>query len=150
MAVRDRLERLRAMLAGPQADFRQVREEIHDAYKNATTDERVLLLEIYMAVLDTMERGIAVDKLDESRETRRQDYNLLLTSECVVGGGHISPKVIDAVTSREVAAGRMAPDDKLRELARASAAILPEPSSERSLRIDRGWRQVFGWMRGHK
>jgi hypothetical protein len=114
--VRDLLDRVQQ---GRTLDWRGIREEIHALYTEVTTAERVTLLRIYTAVMDAVERQSfdgRPDELAKFRETRRQDYNLLLVVETTVEG-NVSPDLLDMVTAREVAAGRMSPNDEMRRLA---------------------------------
>ena len=104
-----------AVDAGEHLDWCQLREEIHDAHEKATTSaERERLLAAFSALMDRVERiDIAPENLAVFRETRLEDYHLLVVRECVVGET-VCTETLDAVTLREVAAGRMAPDDELR------------------------------------
>jgi hypothetical protein len=114
--VHDLLDRIEN---GPSLDWRAVREEIHDLFGQVATAERVTLLRIFTAVMDTVERQGFKGRPDDLaifRETRRKGYNLLLAMETVVEG-NVSPDLLDMVTAREVAAGRMSPDDNMRKLA---------------------------------
>jgi hypothetical protein len=109
----DRIER------APSLDWLGIRREIHDLFGQVATAERVALLGIYTAVMDAAERQSFAgrpDDLAEFREARRQDYTLLLVKETTVEG-NVSPDLLDMVTAREVAAGRMSPDDEMRKLA---------------------------------
>lgn len=112
--------RLEGNLAEAILNFGAVREEIHDAYKTATGDEeRSILLNFYKLVMDGAEKTITPSELESFRTARRQDYNLLLVSECVDGKGDISADALRFVAVREVGAGRMSPDDELYQLAMA-------------------------------
>ena len=88
----------------------KIREEIRDEYKQASRADRKILLATYKAVMDRVERHICPADLETFRTARRQDYNLPLVSECIIGGGDVSPETLEAVTHREVAADRMAAD----------------------------------------
>jgi hypothetical protein len=57
---------------------------------------------------------------------RSQYYNLLLIKEATIGrtDGNIPPDKLAAITRREVAAGRMSPDDDLHKLAVAGDTVL--------------------------
>lgn len=144
MSAAELLQRLKSHPVGSALDWKAVREEVAEEYDHASAVERGTLLQIYHAVMDQAERGISSLDLDEFRVARRQDYNRMLISECIVNGGDVSPEALKAVTEREVAAGRMAPDDNLRRLAVAG----PAPSQAESPQT--GWRRAFAWGRKNK
>ncbi|MDQ0319687.1 hypothetical protein QO002_001825 [Pararhizobium capsulatum DSM 1112] len=121
------VERILARGQSGQIDWRQAREEIHDAHDLATNAaERVLCLGVHKAIMDAVERHGAVSDVECFRKTRRQDYNLLLIKEVMIGktDGLIDPIALAEITGREVAAGRMPPDDEFHKLATAGAAVL--------------------------
>jgi hypothetical protein len=125
MSTESLLKRLSSVPCGSELDFLKIRDEIFENYERATTThERNALLDIRNAIMDNFERSISSDDLEAFKKVRQQEYRLLLITEAV-SGEYISPKAIDAVTRREVAAGRMAPDDEFRQLAAAGGAILP-------------------------
>lgn len=142
MSANKILARLKAAPVGSPLDWKQVRDEISDEYENAGTDERVTLLKIYTAVMDAAERGIRPADLDQFRTARRQDYSRLLVSECLVDG-NVSPQALAVVTSREVEAGRMKPDDELRRLSRYIEGA-PDPGKPAAVG---GWRRALGFGR---
>lgn len=121
MSVADFLERLQAnSVPGEELDWRRIRDEIHAEHDHATTTkDRETLLSVHKIVMDTVERNIRGDDLEEFRTARSQDYNLLLIKEAMIGdtSGIINQERMAAITSREVAAGRMSPDDELHKLA---------------------------------
>jgi hypothetical protein len=123
MNANELLESIKRQMATGVIEWRQVREDIVEAHKNATTEaERVLLLGIHKVVMDAVERdegAIIPGGMDDFRKAREQDYNLLLVSEAMIGrtDGIIDPVVMRRITNREVAAGRMSPDDEMRKLA---------------------------------
>jgi hypothetical protein len=114
---------------GRSIDWRNAREEIHQAHDEATTEQqRVLCLAMHKAIMDAAERiAIEPDKLADFRKARLQDYNLLLIKEAMIGrtDGNVPPDKLAAITRREVAAQRMSPEDELHKLAVAGDAILP-------------------------
>jgi hypothetical protein len=137
------LQRVRSLDLGSPLPWTKIRDEIHDEYKQASTADRVILLDIYKAMMDIVEPNIGPADLDAFRTARRQDYNLLLISECIVGGGDVSPEAIEAVTRREVAAGRMAADDELRRL----AIIGPEGLERFPVMLQHILRERRSWCR---
>ena len=140
--------------AGKELDFRAVRDEIHAA-SELTTDphERVVLLKLFHLVLDAAERSgnVAPENLDTFRQIRAKDYRLLLMREVLIGE-NVSTKLLNAVTQREVQAGRMSEQDELRLFA-VKALAEPYLSVQDLLRIEqqrlatvvkpRGWRRWF-------
>jgi hypothetical protein len=116
--------------AGGRLDPKKWREEITLAHELATTEaERVLCLQLFKAVADAVERQLGPEALPDWRKVRSQYYNLLLIKEAMIGrtDGNIRPDKLAAITRREVAAGRMSPDDEMHTLAVAGDTILPLP-----------------------
>jgi hypothetical protein len=135
MSVIDLLERIIAEAAsGAPMDLPRIRNDIHEEHERATTTaDREALLSIFKRVMDEAEPQIRAEDLEEFRKVRRQDYNLLLVREAVIGddSGLINPQRLAAITRREVDAGRMSPDDELHKLAVPGATVLtprPPPS----------------------
>lgn len=155
MNASELLVRLKAdAAAGKPLDFRAVREEIHAVSESTTdTDERVVLLQIFHFVMDSVERSgnVSPENIDAFRDTRAKDYHLLLAREVLVGE-NVSAELLSAVTQREVQAGRMSEHDELRQLA---VKVLSEPycSLQKLFHIEqerlataqppRGWRRWF-------
>ncbi len=82
--------------------------------------------------MDHVEQHIQPEDLEEFKNFRREDYNLLLIKEAMIGNDTdiLDTHVMAAITSREVAAGRMSPDNELHKIAVAGSFILgsrPEP-----------------------
>ena len=155
MSASDLISRLQADAAsGKSLDFRAVREEIHDL-SNGTEDvgERVVLLATFHAVMDMVERSgnVAPENLDAFRMTRAQDYRLLLMREVLIGE-NASAELLNAVTQREVLAGRMREDDDLRQVA-ITAISEPYLTVQQLLQVEhdrlaapketKGWRKWF-------
>ncbi len=142
MSTIDLLNRLQSAAAGPHFDWNAARAEIVAMYRTAPERDRSALLEAYSAVMNAVERsgGLSAEDTEMFRTSRREEYNLMLVGECVRSDGNISPEALMIVTEREVAAGRMADDDELRQLAVGGlAAFAPEPHRPR-----RAFR-FFGW-----
>ena len=120
MSARDLLQRLQNQPLGTALDWKALREEIHDEFERATSGEdRAILLAIFQTVMDLAKRNgdIAPENLHLFRDARQGDYNLLIVRECLVGE-NVSVELLDEVTKREVAAGRMASDHPLRTQAK--------------------------------
>jgi hypothetical protein len=154
MSASELLERLKAMPLGAPLAFKKIRDEIHEEHERATTtEERVTLLKIFTVVMDQVERGgLSPDDLEQLRASRLADYRLLLTRESLIGK-NVSPDILYEVTEREVLAGRMAPDDDLRQLAvEGKAAPHLSPAELSAMAKNRhssvsGWRRALNWMR---
>lgn len=141
--------------AGKELDFRTVRERIHESSERTSdSSERVVLLQIFHAVMDLVERSgnIAPENFDAFRDTRAKDYRLLLMREVLIGH-NASVELLHAVTEREVQAGRMPESDELRQLAVKGLAE-PYMSAQELLKVEqdrlaaeskpKGWRRWFG------
>ena len=139
--------------AGKGLDFREVREAIHDASEQtADSSERVILLQVFHAVMDQVERGgnLAPENLATFKDTRAKDYRLLLMREVLVGQ-NVSVELLHAVTQREVIAGRMAEGDELRQLVKGLAEPYLSVQQLTAMETERlakeakptGWRSWF-------
>jgi hypothetical protein len=123
--VADRI--IREVEAGRPLDAGKWREEITRAHKAATTEaERVLCLGMFKLLADTVEARLRPEALPDWRKVRSQYYNLLLIQEAIIGrtDGLIPPDKMAAITRREVAAGRMSPDDEMHKLFAVADTIL--------------------------
>ena len=126
MSVRELLRRLEAAPPGGDLDFPGIRQEIlHEYDKAATAEDRVLCLAMFKVVMDTVERQLEnraqqgnfpPTQLAKFKEARRNDYQSLIAQEALVGE-NVCVETLDAITQREIAAGRMAEDNSLRKIA---------------------------------
>ncbi|HEY3654004.1 MAG TPA: hypothetical protein VGL34_03360 [Steroidobacteraceae bacterium] len=111
-------------------DTQAIRDKIFEQFDAATSSkERDSLLAMFAATMDVAESWIAHSGTDqelaEFREKRADDYTKLLVKESTVDGttnSTVSPEAFMAVTNREIAAGRMTPDDPIRQIAIKAAA----------------------------
>jgi TPR repeat protein len=118
----------------------EIRDKIFEEFDaSSSSDQRSALLAAFKATMDIVESHLAKNgterQLAEFREARADDYTKLLVKESTVDGtveGTISPEAFMAVTNREIAAGRMTPDDPIRQLA-VKAAAAPHLSHADSL-----------------
>jgi hypothetical protein len=80
---------------------------------------------MFSAVMDQVERNLEAvadsEKLENFREARRKDYSIFVVQESLIGD-QVSPELLDFVTKREMAAGRMRPDHPLRQAAEQGLA----------------------------
>jgi hypothetical protein len=150
MNVRERIDALSIQSEDTALDWRGLRDEIHNEFGQAnTSEEREFLLETHKILNDLLERNLDdPEKIKMFQETRLKDYHLLIVQECLVGT-NVSPKILDAVTRREVAAGRMAQDDELLTLGKIGSTFnLPEPidiDTQRNSLLQR----FITWVRRH-
>jgi hypothetical protein len=118
-------------------NLREIRDEIHNEHKRAPTfGQRGALLAIYKSVMDYVEgaSNFEPEGLEKFKKTRRQDYCLFLARECAQPDGNVDPVMMEAVTRREVDAGRMAEDDELRVLTLQTLENLRELENTESRR----------------
>ncbi|MDD7787806.1 hypothetical protein ACQZ32_03155 [Ralstonia pseudosolanacearum] len=118
------LGKLRDAPLGAPLNMGEILKELSAEFETAATeDQRVALLELFKTVMDHAERQITdPEDLEKAKTARRQFYNGLLVRESFVGE-NVSYEKLDAVTQREVSAGRMAPDDEFRQLAQVGTLI---------------------------
>ena len=114
-------ERVRTVEPGGIIDWLSIRQEISRKFGNAQTeDDRVIFLGLFKAVMDLAESGLAgsdqvtPEQVSSFREARAREYSSYIVQECLVNG-HICVETLEAVTAREVAAGRMDPHHTLRD-----------------------------------
>jgi hypothetical protein len=104
--------------------WHEIRGRICVAIERAKAeDERVALLQFYSATMDIVEDAAATmdpQTVPEIRETRLKDYDGFIVQECLEGQA-LRAERLAAVSRREIAAGRMAPEAEL--LKRAQAAL---------------------------
>ncbi len=156
MSATEILSQLQAdAAAGRSLDFLAVRKQIHDASERTSdSSERVILLQLFHAVMDLIERSgnIAPEDMEVFRNTRAKDYKLLLMREVLIGQ-NVSIELLNATTLREVQTGRMAENDELRQIAVKGLAE-PYPSVQELRKIEeerlaaeskpKGWRRWCG------
>lgn len=129
-------------------NLREIRDEIHNEHMRAKTFEgRGALLAIFKSVMDYVERASNFEPggLEKFKETRRKDYCLFLARECLQPDGYVDPMMMEAVTRREVDAGRMAPDDELRVRALQILEELRELENAQGRRKPKEGRKWWPW-----
>jgi hypothetical protein len=113
----ERLQRLTEHPAHALANWREIVQEIDSEWNSAkTTEYRVALLHMFKATMDIAEATIVPDDLQTFREAQRKHYHSFIVQEALVGN-NICTETLFATTEREIAAGRMSPDDSLRQSA---------------------------------
>lgn len=163
MRVDELLQRVQADPETAPPDWVALRAEIQGEHARATTTElRVALLGTFHALMDLVERSAIVpENLATFRQTRLSDYRQMVVHEARIGE-HVCTETLDAVTRREVDAGRMPPDDELRTRAVREMAA-PHPTRAQLMAMDAQkraqvsslmqtqpagrWRRALTWWR---
>ena len=143
-------ENIRAAIAsGDSIDWPALRLKLHDAHALAQSeDEKAEVLQLFHNLMDHVERTqISEDDIPEFRDTRIKDYRLLLVQEGRVGD-NACVETLDLITKREIAAGRLSPDDELRRVTLDGLSI-PHLSRAELESIAAGgkqsiWSKMFG------
>lgn len=134
------------------ANWRSVRERVHDRFDRATSEpERVALLGLYCSVMNLAEKAIPPDGLEKFREIRGHGYSLLIVKESLTGDS-LDLDRAQLVIRRELDAGRMSSDHVLRnrqelsklanEFVRTRKLMQQHASEQRGL-MDR----IRSWLR---
>ncbi len=101
------------------------REEIAELHKRATTqDEYVKLLNAHFVLGHLIDEVYDKETAEKIRAVHSGEYKLFLNKEAMGNGDLINPAMLDKITTREVEAGRLAPDDDFRQLAAAGGQVL--------------------------
>ncbi len=115
-------------------NWQQARQEIISRHEKASTvEEYITLLSLHKMLMDSVEEKLSAKKdIEEVKAIRDQDYNMLITRECTIGGS-ICIDTLYELTQRELEAGRMGPTHSLINLA-VDAIAEPHYSREQLLR----------------
>lgn len=115
-------------------NWQQVRQEIISRHEKASTvEEYITLLSLHKMLMDSVgEQLSAENNIEEVKALRDQDYHMLITRECTIGGS-ICIDTLYELTQRELEAGRMGPTHSLINLA-VDAIAEPHYSREQLLR----------------
>jgi len=115
-------------------DWRAFRQEIERLHKQARTQEEyVTLLEAHRNLIAVAEHCFSVETAAEIQKIGEAEYLLFLNIEAMEGD-QINPVMLDRITAREVAAGRLDPEGDFRKLAEAGGSVLGDSAD---LRYDR-------------
>jgi len=99
-------------------DWKYIRQRMHEEHKNATTVERVILLQAHRILMVGVRESMVGEKqIEEFDRARMQDYNFFIVKESLIGE-QISVETLYKVTQREIASGRMEVTHSLAEVAR--------------------------------
>lgn len=124
--IKELLEELEGSV-GATVTWADTRQRIVKLHQSPNTFEKLgLLLKIYVILMDSIEQMKLTADLDEFRETRRKDYNLLPISEST-NGTNVVPSKSLAVMTREIEAGHIDKTHELYALALAGDTILTPP-----------------------
>lgn len=105
-------------------DWREFRDEIAALHAEAATEEEfVTLLEAHSNLVAVGPHAYDAETWAKLLPITRGEYLNFLNREALEDG-NINPVLLDRVTKREIAAGRMDPDDEHASLAAAGAAVL--------------------------
>ena len=149
-------DKILRMKLGEHADIIGLREEIHDEFdRSSNSEERGELLRLFTILMDFAEKnmrdsGATVEQLASFSQAREQDYSLFLAKESTIDG-NVCSDILDEVTRREITAGRMSSDHKLRELAAIGTTFGVGTKKElidrqRSNSQSPVWRRVMNWF----
>ena len=107
---------------GDWSDFRkEISRLVHE--EASSQEEFVTLLEAHRNLLAVAEHCFPPDQCAELRRIGQAEYLSFLNVEATEGE-HINPTLLDRITAREVADGRMAADDDFRQFASDSGTTL--------------------------
>lgn len=108
------LQQLLNATGAPLVNWREIIDEINHEFGRAKTeDHRVALLATFKATMDIAETNVAPEHLETFKDARLKHYKSFIFQETLIGA-NICVETLDAVTQREIAAGRMSPHDNLR------------------------------------
>src|SRR4051812_43215863 len=103
-------------------NWREVVNQVALLFTQArSAEQRVALLQVFDAIMDLVEPSIVTEDLDRFRKLRVAQYQAFIAEEALVGE-HVCAETLNAITEREIAAGRMAENDPLRDVALRSMA----------------------------
>jgi hypothetical protein len=140
MGANNLVRQLESMPQDQPLEWKTIRDEIQrEADSPNTEEERIILLKLFNATMDRAEQEFSVsapDKLQALRNVRLADYRLLLIKEAMVGE-NVCADTFYEITEREIAAGRMSPDDGLRITA-AQRILEPHPTRAEMIAIAEG------------
>ena len=105
-------------------DWREFRDEIAALHAEASTEEEyVTLLEAFSNLVAVGEHAYDAETWATLLPITRGEYLNFLNREALEDD-HINPVLLDRITKREIAAGRMDPEDEHAAFAAAGAAVL--------------------------
>ena len=141
------LQRLFDAPGAPLSNWREIVALIVKEFESAKSEEsRVTLLAALTAAMDTVQTTWPHTELAAFLATRRLQYDALVMHEALMDGS-VCAETLDAITKREIAAGRMAPNSALRKIAerglndlRWTRIAVAKPKNF----WQRAWARLFG------
>jgi hypothetical protein len=120
--MNERLQQLLATArAAPEVDWLELRDRLFEEHARAATSaDKSDCIAAWSSLMDAVEKQASPAELAKLEEARRKDYNVFVVNESLVDG-QVEPAKLGEVTLREVTAGRMAVNHRLRILAIFSA-----------------------------
>ena len=119
-------------------DWRAFRDEIAALHEQATNEDE------YVTLLEAHRNLLAVGKFAYNEETYSKllpitaaEYRMFLNREAMEDG-LVNPALLERITRREVAAGRLDLNDSLRALAASGASILGDSAETTARRHKQG------------
>jgi len=148
------LQQLLNARGAPLVNVQEILKEIaRELGRAATTDDRVALLTLFKSTMDVVESTVAPEDLRTFQDARIKHYRTYIVQEALVGED-VCVETLYAITQREIAAGRMAPDDELRRTAKMgmdaphlSHAELVAMASNQRVKPRSIWQRVLAWTR---
>lgn len=112
-------------------DWRTFQKEIARLNGEAKTQEEyVTVLEAHRNLIAVAEQCFPPETYEEIKRIGEGEYKLFLNVEAMEGD-LVNPVMLDRITAREVAIGRMWPDDSFRQLAADGGAVLGDSADSR-------------------
>ena len=112
-------------------DWRAFQQEIARLNKEARTQEEyVTVLEAHRNLIAVAEHCFPPETAAEIQRIGEGEYKLFLNVEAMEGD-MINPVMLDRITAREVAAGRLDPESDFRKLAEAGSTVLGDSADMR-------------------
>ena len=146
-ALIDDLESNRIARADGSLDSESLRDRIVALHREVGDEQsRLRLIELHNALMSTSERRLIEQGRDPEplRAVWRQDYFGFIVAEAVGADGEIDPARLAALREREVAAGRLDPDECL-HIERAEPEPEAEPHSAPQSELERAYRALIRW-----
>jgi len=112
-------------------EWKALREEIVRLHKEARTQEEyVALLEVHHRLRGSVEHCFPPETAAEIQRMVAGEYTLFLNIEAMEEE-EINPALLERITAREVAAGRLAAGDDFRKLAETGSSVLGDSADRR-------------------
>ena len=106
-------------------DWMKWRDEIANLYRRAQTQEEyVTLLRAHSILGSLAEQVYDQDTFRKIKDVHYGEYLSYLNKEASENGDQINPAMLARISEREVAAGRLGPEDDFRQFASAGGRVL--------------------------